>query len=431
MCICGPCAGVKVDYVCTDCGRAGQQYYGGLCNRCSARRRAAELLSGPVGVAPELAPLVDILTIEERARSAIRWMSRPWPAALLRHLASLRRAPTHADLDQLPPSNSLHYLRHLMVYADMLPKRIEPLERIEPWLDSLLRRLPAHQARLIGPYAQWSVLRKARRRAVRRTYTPASAERDRSKITTAIGLLGWLDAEQLPLHQFTQPDLEAWLDGNDNRISAIAGFIAWLNNQHITDNLQAHQRRGPAPSKFPDPDGQIGAIQTLLSGSCDSSLEVRVAGLLVLLYGVNLTTICKLKTTDLKERNGKAFLTFARHPVLLPPTVAALIDQLATDSRRRTFRPYGQSYLFPSATRIGAPVSAQRLTKRLNDAGIHVRINRNGALLTLAQDLPAPVLAELLGLHINTAARWCQIAQRDWSYYLSARVQNQRSLAPS
>jgi hypothetical protein len=403
--ICGPCAGVNVDYVCSDCGQAGLQYYGGTCVQCSARRRARELLSGPTGLLTEFLPLVETICVEKRARSSIRWMSRPGTAGLLRHVAALGRAPTHADLDQLPPSNSLHHLRHLMVYAEVLPKRDEPLERIEPWLASLLGTLPGHQAKVIGPYAQWSVLRKARRRAVRRTYTFSSAERDRFKITTAIKLLEWVDTQQVPLNMLTQPLLEVWLEDNGSRASAIVGFIAWLNNQRITDALKLYQRPSAAPTRFPDPEHQAAAIQALLSESCSLTLEVRVASLLVLLYGAAVSSICRLTAEHLSKVNGKVFLTLATHPVLIAPTVAVLIDELATEARRSASRQEGPHHLFPSTTRIGAHIFAGSLTRRLNEAGIYARINRNGALLALAQDLPAPVLAELLGLHINTAGR--------------------------
>lgn len=423
--ICGPCAGVSVDYVCTDCGRAGLQYYGGTCVECSARRLARELLSGSSGLIDDLAPLVETISVEKRARSSIRWMSRPGTAEMLRHVGSLGRAPTHADLDQLPPSNSLHHLRHLMVYAEVLPKRVEPLERIEPWLDSLLKSLPAHQAKVIGPYAQWSVLREARRRAVRRTYNMNSAERDRSKIGEAIVFLQWLDSQQVPLQQLTQPLLEIWLDDNVRRASAIACFIAWLNSRRITESLHVHQRPSATPTHFPEPESHADSMRALLSQSCSLPLDVRVAGLLVLLYGATVTTVCKLRVDHLSHVNGKVFVTLQQHPVLIPPTLAVLIDQIATKAQRYAFRPGTPHYLFPSAHRIGTHISAGSLTARLNAAGIHARINRNGALLNLAQDLPAPVLAKLLGLHINTAARWCRIAQRDWSHYLEARAANQ------
>jgi hypothetical protein len=39
----------------------------------------------------------------------------------------------------------------------------------------------------------------------------------------------------------------------------------------------------------------------------------------------------------------------------------------------------------------------------------------------MATDLLAPVLADLLGLHIATGVRWAKYAKRDWETYLADR----------
>jgi hypothetical protein len=61
------------------------------------------------------------------------------------------------------------------------------------------------------------------------------------------------------------------------------------------------------------------------------------------------------------------------------------------------------------------------LTTRLSRHDINVRIARNGALA----DLPAAVLADLLGMHINTAVRWVNYVGRDWADYIAARATEQ------
>jgi hypothetical protein len=40
----------------------------------------------------------------------------------------------------------------------------------------------------------------------------------------------------------------------------------------------------------------------------------------------------------------------------------------------------------------------------------------------LAGDLPAAILAGLLGMHVTTAVRWVTYARRDWTSYLAARA---------
>ena len=49
-----------------------------------------------------------------------------------------------------------------------------------------------------------------------------------------------------------------------------------------------------------------------------------------------------------------------------------------------------------------------------------LRPTRQAALLQLAAELPAPVLADLLGLHANTAVEWVRAARGDWSVYAAS-----------
>ena len=73
----------------------------------------------------------------------------------------------------------------------------------------------------------------------------------------------------------------------------------------------------------------------------------------------------------------------------------------------------------------GQPIDNHSLTNRLNRHGISARPARNGALMALAADLPAAIIADLLGMHINTAIRWVRYAGRDWADYLAARAAEQ------
>ena len=45
--------------------------------------------------------------------------------------------------------------------------------------------------------------------------------------------------------------------------------------------------------------------------------------------------------------------------------------------------------------------------------------------MALAADLPAAIIADLLGMHINTAIRWVRYAGRDWADSLAARAAEQ------
>lgn len=57
------------------------------------------------------------------------------------------------------------------------------------------------------------------------------------------------------------------------------------------------------------------------------------------------------------------------------------------------------------------------LGERLRAIGIYAQRGRRAALLDLAAQMPAAVLADALGLHQTTAAKWTHQAGGDWSRY--------------
>ncbi len=76
----------------------------------------------------------------------------------------------------------------------------------------------------------------------------------------------------------------------------------------------------------------------------------------------------------------------------------------------------------PSGAFPGRP-AADTLYRQLRQRGIpDIGQARSAALITLAADLPAPVLADLLGIHITAAVGWSRHAQNDWAAYLAARA---------
>ncbi len=431
LAICSPCAGRAVDHLCTTCGEAGPQHYVRTCRRCAIRRRLTELLADEHGgVRAQLLPLVDHLAGKERADSTLRWLDRAKPAALLRHLGALAKPISHNDLDDLAPSTALHYLRAVLVHLEILPDRLEPLGRLEPWLDTVLETLPPHQVLLIRPYAQWSVLRRARRRAIRRRYTDHSAASDRNKIRIAIRLLRWLDDQHLTIDNLDQPHLEHWLAGSRDRTCAITGFIIWLSQRGlIDDDITLPAKPATLPTEVLDTANHTDRIRRLLADTT-IPVTVRVAGLIVLLYGIPLTRIRLLATDAVTQRGGATFLTFSRNPLQLPPAIAALVtDLLVSAQDTATAAPPGRApYLFPSPTTPGVPLHAHTLSVYLTKLGIPTRVGRNTALFTLTAELPAPVVADLLGMHINTTTQWADYTRRDWTHYLAARSEPGRNL---
>ncbi len=68
------------------------------------------------------------------------------------------------------------------------------------------------------------------------------------------------------------------------------------------------------------------------------------------------------------------------------------------------------------------PASHAHLRTGLSRHGITTHAARNTVIGTLAAELPAPILASITGLNINTATRWTRSTSHDWTDYLAART---------
>ena len=423
--ICGPCAGATRDYVCALCGAAGDQHFEQTCIRCSVTLSVKQLLSAATGHIPfPLAELPAALARRGRPDSTMRWLLRPIPRALLQNIGA-EASITHASLDACPPGQARHHLRSLLVDAGILPLRDEHTERLGTWVDELVATLPPHHAAVIGPYANWKVLRTVRRRTRRRRTSIGVAGSARERIRAAVRLLRHLDHDGGGIGVLTQDVLDRWTNGNRSRSSDIAPFIRWLNISGVTEGLRVEVQKAADPSEINPEELHSTLIRELISGQTTADLATRVAGLLILLYGARTESVHRLTTADISTAEGRTYLAIAKDPLELPSPVAQLIEQLADIAERsaRAQTRAGQAgYLFASPRRSHEPVHPTTLGRKLTQAGIHPQIARNSAMLTLASDLPAAVVATQMGLTAQTTTRWAQRSQRDSIEYLVARA---------
>jgi hypothetical protein len=91
-------------------------------------------------------------------------------------------------------------------------------------------------------------------------------------------------------------------------------------------------------------------------------------------------------------------------PVELPEPLAGLVLHLvATRRGHARLGDQGTSrWLFPGGE-PGRPVSSYQLTERLRHLGVRPGQSRSTVLFQLATDLPAALLARMLGIHISVA----------------------------
>jgi hypothetical protein len=292
------------------------------------------------------------------------------------------------------------------------------MTRLERWIAQAIADRPdPGQQQLLHRYAIWHVVRRLRSRlgGARATYSQAVAARRNIKAATV--LLDWLTARGLTLATARQADLEAWLSSEHETYRADAGnFIRWARKHKLTQ-LDAAAARWSGPSGVIDTETRWEQARWLLH---DGTLrpEDRVAGLLVLLYAQWPAAISRLTLGHVDTSDDQARIRLGREPVILPEPLDALVLQLvAARHGHAAIGDAGTSpWLFPGG-QPGQPISAYQLAERLRQLGIRSGQSRSAALFQLATDLPAAILARLLGIHISVAVAWQRAAAGDWAAY--------------
>jgi hypothetical protein len=413
---CAGCAQIPVFSACTDCGTEDKLYDKGHCARCSLRRRARVLLADPAGtIPPALAGVLEAITATRQPRVALNWLRQGAGAALLADVAAGQLPLTHEALDACPRRNAADYLRHMLTASGALPQRDEHLARTEQWLHGLLTGIePAEDRKLAQAYATWQVMRRLRASAEQnRARTPTANARN--NIRAAASLLAWLRSRHTTLSDARQGDIDQWLRTGPSA-SLARDFLTWAASRGHSQRLDI-----PAPARATgasiSQDQRWAHAARLLH---DDALDPtdRVTGCLLLLYGQPLSRIAVMTTSQITRSDEEMLIRLGRHHVPIPRPLATAITQLINDGRshRGVGSPQQTTWLFPGHL-PGHPITPATLGNRLRALGIYAQTGRRAALLDLAAQLPAAVLADLLGLHQNTAAKWMHQAGGDWSRY--------------
>ncbi|WP_157127001.1 hypothetical protein [Rhodococcus sp. p52] len=378
------------------------------------------------GIAAPLTVLDEVFRTVPNPEITRYWLRRRRGGAALLHQIALRAHDepiTHQLLDSVPHSAALPRLRDLFVHAGILPDRTDLIERIGPWLDEILERHPAHHGELVRPFAHWHVLRRARRRARNRPVTDSAAAYARSQISLALDFLSWLDEHDTPLATATQADLDRWLDGGSRYRYFLANFITWATTHHRCTDLVVPNPHSGEPSHILTDDDHWAMLARCLHDET-LPLHVRASGALVLLYGRTITSIADLTTSDIIDTDTDAYLRIGNGTVPLPPALATLVHSLAVDADGRAPfpRPGDTTRFLFQGRRIGKPTTPKVLARNLRTCGIDPRPARHATRAAWAREIPAPIAADVLGIHITTATRWAGRTRRDWTTYLAIRT---------
>ena len=261
------------------------------------------------------------------------------------------------------------------------------------------RLLPSVEARCEASKATWGTVRQVQ-----------------NQLRAAIELMAW-SRPRGGLGRLSRSDVDEWLAGLSTRHWA-RQFLLWAIRQHLLDlPASAIPLRAPrAPSDVEDYQLRADLAHRLLHEE-GTPADIRVAGLLVVLYGQHLSRIVSIEGESVDPESMPPRIKLGRNWLELPDTMGQHIAELLAQAPRRS-APFAEDvrWLFPGDG-AGTHLSSDRLGVRLAKYGIHARSMRNTVLFQLGATVQPRTLARLLDLHASTAVGWVNKADGVYSNY--------------
>jgi hypothetical protein len=422
--VCASCAGMRSLFACRECGREDHPY-GSRCARCTLRERLTELLTDPgTGqIHARLRPVFDELAGSDRPQTTIWWL-RKKPGVgprLLRQMARGEVDISHHTFRNLPSDRAHDYLRTLLAALDVLPPFEIRIERMPPWIDEVTSGLTSEHEALIRQFAHWQVLREMRTADHQDRLTQTMANGARRRIRVAIEFLAFLDRHGRTAATANQDLLERYHQHVGRTLKYERTFLAWLRESRINTTLRVAHVFVPPPAVTVSDEQRWATVERLLH---DASLRryTRIGGLFTLVFAQPLSRIVAMRTRQVTiDIEGRVHVNFKQTPIQMPPVLDDLIREHLSHRGKSLHASRANGWLFPGGN-PGRPLTTENIRAQLVQIGMKPYEGRKATLFQLAASMPAPVLAELLGITQNNAADWARLSARDWTGYIADRA---------
>ena len=417
--VCAACAGEPAGPSCRTCGAADRENYADhCCARCILAERIDRLAAAgdPVAVAL-LGPYLTALKDGSKPWSVLNWMTVSRGYGTVAELVAGTLALSHDALDDLDRGQSTSYLRAALVRHGALPPRNDA-DGLSAWIAREIARLPDSEDRAhLRAFATWQIQHDLQRRARRGQTTRSSHRLARTQIRTATARVGWLHDQGLALRDLRQEHLDVWLADGASTRRRLRDFIKWAARGGLIGTLHVPPLTGHASGDPLDDDRRLGIVRRLLTDA-NIDLRDRVAGCLLLVFAQPISRLVLLGIDDVATADTTVTIRFGAGPTEIPEPLGALVLALKAQPRglATTAVTGNDRWLFPGLM-VGQALTDERMRLRLAALGITGRAGRGSALLRLARELPASLLADLLGISESTAEDWVQAAGGGWARY--------------
>lgn len=423
--VCANCAGETSVFACAECGREDHPYGMTRCARCILRERLTGLLAhaGTGMIHPELQPLFDELMRARRPQSVITWLRKPpgIGAKLLRQMADGELPISHDAFRALPDERAHNYLRELLTSSGVLPPYHPSIEQFERWMVGILKPLDSDSFAVISRYARWHHLRRLRAAAERARLSKGAIYAARSAVVGAVRLATWATQHDTTIDTLTQPQLERYLAEFPGGRNGQQGFVAWLRRSRTNTRISIPWRQETTPEVVVSDADRWDQINQLLHDDA-IKLYARIGGLFTLLFAQPLQSVIAMRAEQVTfDADGRVTVAFDNIPIEMPPGLDTLLRHYLDKRGTPSIASSEHGWLFPGR-HPGRHLVRETFRGHLVAAGISPGHSRHAAMFSLAGEVPAPVLAGLIGVADKTAVKWAALAARDWSGYVQERI---------
>ena len=410
--LCEPCAGIKSQHICSRCGVEDRLYKDRLCARCNVRGALEpHIEQATPDLAEKLGSYLDALIETQQPWSTMHWIRRSAAYDVLIDILAGRRPPEHDALDAADGGQAIEHLRSALVTHGALPPRDDELFRFTRWLDEQTGKVSGttdHQH--LKTWVHWHLLNDLNYRRRRGKLTGRSVQYARLQVRQTIAFIEWLHGQDLQLAECEQGHIDEWFALGNTTSIRVTSFVRWAVKNRLIPKITIPRVDRPLSYRSLQDTERRVLIDRLIS---DSSIDLRdrVAGLLVLIYGQPISRIARLQLGDVKTSEQEVLLRLGKEPIAIVEPLASLLAEARQGAPLKSrHRGHKNTMAFPGKV-VGLHLNYERLRNRLRLLGIPSRTSRASALLPLAREVPAPILAETLGLSEEKAADWARAAE--------------------
>ena len=376
-------------------------------------------MAGPDGKVPAvLVGVHDTIVASATPRKALNWLRVGAGAPILAGMARGTIDLSHEALDAQPRTRAANHVRQMLVAHGVLVPRDDQLAALERLnADTVAAIARPEDRKIVAAFASWRVLRRLRRRAEPNTVGRTAIQHARNQVVGAVRFLDWLAAHHLSLPTCTQGDLELWLATGPSSRYAVHHFVEWTSARKHSAKLTVPPLAGrPGDALDAETDGRSSAPFSATPAS--TSLTASRAAF-VLLYAQPLSRVASHdRGPDRRQRH--------RHPVRFgtprPRRHRPARHLSHHPGRDRPITPHRHRIHHPQ--QLAVPRTPPRTahhrppTRTTTPPFRHRRPRRTASRPEqLAAEVPAIVLAEMLGIATTTAVDWVHAAGGDWANY--------------